>query len=235
MTSTTQQQHQQQQNGITCMACIKEGSTFVCGYDEGVVRLWDAWTGTCLAVFAAGGQHQQVPRQYISSICSMGDGIHFVAASFDGTMNLWSTTSVMDQHRPQQPPLVPDNNNNRSASSLLADDSSSLVDNEIVLVSLSSNTTQAVSNAAPTRLQQQHHHHPSSPRASPRSTFGRKRFSMLEAASKFMLGESSIPVETMPVKTFQSRSNSAVLSVCCVETAKSFVADLRMVSPECGR
>ena len=74
--------------GVTGIACVKMGSTFVCSYEDGSSRLWEAWSGLCLGLYRG---HNKT----INCVMSLLDETNFVTGSQDSTIKLWDTTPSM--------------------------------------------------------------------------------------------------------------------------------------------
>jgi WD40 repeat protein len=73
---------------------------FVSGYKSGKVRLWDVWSGKCLAVFEG---HSEA----IHSICAIKDATRFVSSSADGTAKLWSSMVDNNKNTSERPADLP--------------------------------------------------------------------------------------------------------------------------------
>lgn len=94
--NTTTINHNDEQIEVTCIALLGINETplkkvyFVNGYSSGKARMWDIWSGECLAVFEG---HSSCTGT-IHSICSMDDSRHFVTASMDGTIKMWDGYNI---------------------------------------------------------------------------------------------------------------------------------------------
>jgi WD40 repeat protein len=65
-------------------AVVDKRQVFVCGHENGVCRLWDTWSGTCLGEFIG-------HKKRVTSIKFVLGEQQFVSASTDATMKLWDT------------------------------------------------------------------------------------------------------------------------------------------------
>lgn len=77
--------------GVTDITVVKPMSYFACGYQDGSVRLYDAWSTFCIGVYKG---HSHV----IQCICSMKDNQTFVTGSKDNTLKLWDTRAAIEDH-----------------------------------------------------------------------------------------------------------------------------------------
>lgn len=85
-------------SGVTAISSMKAGSTFVVSYEDGSARLWEVWSGVCLAVYTG---HSET----INCMCSMLDGSMFVTGSRDATLKLWDTAAALDSFHISNSPL----------------------------------------------------------------------------------------------------------------------------------
>jgi WD40 repeat protein len=80
---------------VTCIAYLgtekataspnKNQDHFIGGYKSGKVRMWDMWSGICLAVYDG-------HIGYVHSICAMKDSCQFASASGDTTIKVWTAS-----------------------------------------------------------------------------------------------------------------------------------------------
>ena len=74
--------------GITSVAALVQGSTFLCGYEDKTARLWEAFSGVCIGSF-------QGHDEPVTCVASMRNDTTFVTGSMDGTVQLWDSQAAM--------------------------------------------------------------------------------------------------------------------------------------------
>ena len=75
---------EKQSKGVTDVVVIESGTSFCCSYDDGSIRLWEAWSGLCIAIYRG-------HTERVSCLCSLHDGNSFLSGSSDATVKLWKT------------------------------------------------------------------------------------------------------------------------------------------------
>lgn len=80
---------ERENRGVTSIVPLQVGTSFVCCYQDGSARLWEAWSGLCIAAYRG---HSKT----ISCGCSLLDGVSFLTGSRDTTIKLWDTTEAME-------------------------------------------------------------------------------------------------------------------------------------------
>jgi WD40 repeat protein len=86
---------EEKESKVTSITYINRNKTFVCGYNSGVARMWDLWSGACIAEYR--GHNQEV-----NAVCSLEDSYSFLSASDDGTIRLWDTSTSVAQFNAAQ-------------------------------------------------------------------------------------------------------------------------------------
>lgn len=78
-------------SGATAISSFKPGSMFIVSYQDGSVRLWEAWSAVCLSRYRG---HSEA----VTCVCPMQDGRMFVSGSKDTTLKLWDTLTALDAY-----------------------------------------------------------------------------------------------------------------------------------------
>lgn len=106
---------------VTSITYLNREKTFVCGYNNGLIRCWGTATGDCLALFDG---HKQ--NFAINSVCSIEDSYSFISASDDASIRLWDASNVSSTN------LV-DNitSDNQDSSSIIPASGKNIIDNKI--------------------------------------------------------------------------------------------------------
>jgi WD40 repeat protein len=79
---------------VTSVAYVNRDTSFACGYRSGIVRLWEIWSGVCLAEYRG---HDQM----INAVCSLEDSYSVLSASNDDSIRLWDTTTAVAHLAPR--------------------------------------------------------------------------------------------------------------------------------------
>jgi WD40 repeat protein len=74
---------------VTCVASVIGGKSFISGCITGNARLWDIWSGECIAKYEGHSKK-------LNSVCSLGTSGFFISASDDTIVRLWDTKAAIE-------------------------------------------------------------------------------------------------------------------------------------------